>query len=246
MDGRWRLTAPKSTVFTLVKILEEREWAEQFSRGELYMNSLAFFRDYRDKSGVLRGDEYEGVGAIYQPDKLGELVLAGRSVDLKEVVAPIRMAPHSLAEARVFCSYSCNSRGFDFVSAENLASFKKILLIHQDCYAFGNVAAVVLNVTEFQKRVLNAIKALSAKAACGLVNYFDEATHHGSLMDKPGFYKRKAFDYQREHRVLVYPLEPIDGPLRLSVGDLSDIVHITTPDEFNRLLSIKLPDGSVA
>ena len=49
-----------------------------------------------------------------------------------------------------------------------------------------------------------------------------------------------------EYRVAVERQAPSTEPYTLSVGDLSDIAVVTTPEEVNRELKLTLPDGSTA
>ena len=45
-------------MFYLAKVFEKQEYADKFVRGEIYCNSLAWFKKLEDRDG--RGDTYEG------------------------------------------------------------------------------------------------------------------------------------------------------------------------------------------
>jgi len=236
----------KSTVFALVKMFEKREYADAFVRGELYMNSLAYFREYKDERGELRGDPHEGLGAIYQPSQIGEIRFGDIRIPPEELAGPVLVRHERLDHAKVFCSYALNSRGFDNVSAETLADFKRVMLVHESCYGLGSIAVLVSNVTKFFERIDSSIRAADLRGYRSLIDYFDENTFHGNFGERAGFHKRKLYSNQREYRVMVERPEPSTAAYTLSVGDLSDIAHITTPEEFNRDLKLTLPDGSSA
>jgi hypothetical protein len=142
--------------------------------------------------------------------------------------------------------YALNSRGYDTVSTETLPDLRRVLEVHRSCYGLGQVAVIVINVSLFLERVDRAVRTTTdLRGSCrGLVDYFDDAHHHGPFESKLGFHKRKQYEKQREYRILVRSSRSERGPYRLKVGDLSDIVRVTTPDELNRSLELKLPDGS--
>lgn len=241
----------KSTVFMLVKVVAKQEHADAFVRGSLFMNSLAYFRDFKDPQGILRGDPYEGIGAIWQPSQIGELRVGDISIPPADLGGPVLLQNEGVMQARVFCTYAANSRGFEAgVSSENLADLKRVLQVHQSCYGFGSIAIVVTNFREFRDRFVRAVKAADrsvvAAGYAGLVEYYDEETHHGNFHDKPGFHKRLQYADQREYRLMVRLRQPPQEPYTFEIGDLSDIVKLTTPEEFNRELKIGLPDGSQA
>lgn len=79
------------------------------------------------------------------------------------------------------------------------------------------------------------------------MEYFDEKTFDGALSkERWGYQKRSLFKHQREYRVLIDTALENPKPILLEVDDLSDICFITTPNEFNSGIQLKLPDGSVA
>lgn len=236
----------QSTIFALVKIVERPEYARSLLRGELYMNSLAYFREYEDHKGELRGDCWDGLGAIWQPGQISELRIADHCISPAELAGPVLLRYKRLDYTNIFCTYSFDSRGFDAVSAETLADFRRGMLMPDSVFGLGSIAVLIHNVTEFFKRVDSAIKREGLSGHRGLIRYFDEAAHHGDFGDQAGFHKRQAYAYQREYRVAVERQAPSTEPYTLSVGDLSDIAVVTTPEEVNRELKLTLPDGSTA
>jgi hypothetical protein len=121
------------------------------------------------------------------------------------------------------------------------------LEIHEACYGLGAYCVAVLNAQEFIDRCQAAVTSLNVVGKLGLVDYFDELTFSGLLpKDMHGFQKRSFFSHQREYRILI-DLNREPNIYTMPVGDLSDITtQVITPDEFNRQLEIKLPDGSSA
>lgn len=233
-------------IYAFVKIFTEESHAEAFRRGELYMKTIRMFKEHKDESGELRGDPMEGVVAWYQPDKI-KLEIGGQEIPSNEIAAPIAIHSNELLENNAFCIYSLNSRGHDTVSAETIRDFKRTLEIHEACYGLGAYCVAVLNAQTFIDRCQAAVKSLNVAGKLGLVDYFDELTFSGELpKERYGFQKRSFFSHQREYRILI-DLNREPDTYTMPVGDLSDITtQVITPDEFNRQLEIRLPDGSSA
>lgn len=209
------------------------------------MNTIRFFKEYRDEAGELRGDQYEGVVAIYQPEKLGEIKLGEHAILASDLAAPIVVYGDHLLDHNVFCLYSLNSRGRDTVSAETLSDFKRTLELHESCFGLGKHCVVILNTSQFIERCRSVIKKLNLNGSLGLVDYFNEREFHGNMPSgKLGYQKRNMFSHQREYRIKVDLSRSESGSYLLDVGDLSDIAFISTPKDFNEKLELKLPDGS--
>jgi hypothetical protein len=233
------------TIFAFVKLFENNDYAQTFVSGKLFMNTIRSFKEYKDESGELRGDDYEGIVALYQPEKLGEIKFGEHTIPASDLAAPIVMHGNHLLDHNVFCIYSLNSRGHDTVSAETLSDFKRTLELHDSCFGLGKYCVVILNASQFIERCQSAIKQLNLNGNLGLVDYFNENEFHGNMpSDKLGYQKRSMFSHQREYRVKIDLNRSESGPYLLDVGDLSDIAVITTPKEFNEQLQLKLPNGS--
>ncbi|MCK8080882.1 hypothetical protein [Vibrio sp. 1CM24A] len=234
-----------ATIFAFVKLFEKKEHAEDFVNGKLFMNTIKSFKEYRDESGELRGDDHEGIIAMYQPSQLGEITFGEISIPSSELAAPIVVHGDHLLSQNVFCIYSLNSRGHEYISADTIKEFRTTLELHESCFGLGKYCVVVLNVTEFINRCEVAIETLGLEGNLGLVDYFNEHEFHGPMPeDKLGYQKRSMFREQREYRVKIDTQREKPSPYTLEIGDLSDITMLTTPAEFNEKLEIKLPDGT--
>lgn len=232
-------------VFAFVKLYDNKSHAEEFVKGRLFMNTIQSFREYKDESGKLRGDKYEGIVALFQPGKENELSIDGHIIPASDLVGPILFHGNHLLNQNVFCLYSLNSSDHKTISANTLSDFKQTLLIHKTCFGFGKFCVAVINATEFITRCQIAIKKLKFNCSLGLVDYFDENEFNGYMPeDKLGYQKRIQFSHQREYRIMIDRNCSKPGPYFLNIGDLSDICILTTPQKFNEQLQIKLPNGS--
>jgi hypothetical protein len=206
------------------------------------MNQIRRFKEYKDEVGELRGDEYEGIVALFQPNKVGMIKIGDKIIPSNELAAPIVIQMDHVLNKNAFCLYSLNSSGFDSISAETLTEFKRTVEIHEACFGLGNYCVAILNAQEFIKRCQIAIKKVGLSGNLGLVKYFNERNFHGYLPEKyHGYQKRGIFEHQREYRVLIDTEKPNPDHFILEIGDLTDIIQLTTPKEFNEQLSFKLP-----
>ena len=235
-------------VFTFLKLFEQFEHAKSMLEGRLRMNTLEYFREYRDVEGELRGDPYEGVHGILQPSQLSEITFDGHTIQAKDLAAPILIHPTHVGAWNIFCMYAVSNAGLsEKVSADTLAELKKGLQIHEHCFGLGTHCVILTKPQEFLSRVRSALKAMGRGYRMKLVEYYDETSFHGFFPEEEvPFRKRLRFQTQREYRVVMSNASDAAGALTLNVGDLSDIAKITTPSQFNADLRLELPDGSSA
>ncbi|ELA6641073.1 hypothetical protein ACIL2W_004580 [Vibrio parahaemolyticus] len=233
-------------VYTFLKIFNEKEHAEQFLKGELYMQTLRDFKDWKDENGELRGDPLEGITAYFQPDSV-DIILGDKKVNPKELSSPIAIHNNSLLGRNAFCLYSLNSDGFKKITNENIFQFKNILSIHKECYGLGGYCVCVLKPHEFINKIAQKLDTTNFNYISGLVKYFDERSFSGELDSKyHGLQKRSSYSHQREFRLLVDRKLSTPSRFTLSIGDISDYcTGILTPEEFNDILKIQLPHGEV-
>ncbi|WP_226648450.1 hypothetical protein [Microbulbifer variabilis] len=234
-------------IYAFVKIFTEKEHAEAFIKGDLFMQTVSAFKEHRDSSGELRGDPMEGIVAWYQPTNV-KVEVGGNQILSEDIAAPIAIHSKSVLDKNAFCIYSLNSRGFEAISAQTLRDFKSILEIHESCYGLGAYCVAVLNAQEFINRCSTAIKDRNLEGSMGLVDYFDELNFSGNFpAEKHGYQKRSFFSRQREYRIVLDINRTPSSSFTLNIGDLSDITsNVISPSEFNKHLEISLPDGSIA
>ncbi|MGL1053714.1 hypothetical protein ACSTD8_21495 [Vibrio vulnificus] len=233
-------------IYTFLKIFDKKEYAEQFLKGELYMQTLRDFKDWKDENGELRGDPLEGITAYFQPDSV-DIILGGKKINPKEISSPIVIHNDSLLGRNAFCLYSLNSDGFKTVTNENKLQFKNILSIHKDCYGLGGYCVCVLKPHDFTNKIAQKLDTTNFNYTADLVKYFDERSFNGELDSKyHGLQKRSSYSHQHEFRLLVDRKVSTPSSFTLSIGNISKYcTEILTPDEFNDILKIQLPHGEV-
>ena len=233
--------------FSLAKIVECDQFAEEFLNGSLFMNTLRFFRDLEDSAaGGLRGDALDGDYGVFDPKRI-RMTVGGRDIngEEEEELVSIRIVPNQSLASVVLCLHSMDSRGFAGLRIDEDRT--AALRIDERNFALGSKMVLIKKPGEFIRRVsvgldgaTRAGKLLSYTS--GIVQYQDEGFHGAFPKDELAFVKRAQFSHQREYRVFAQPTgveieDPQPKPVRLEVGSLRDIAILTTPQEFNDRVS---------
>jgi hypothetical protein len=123
-------------------------------------------------------------------------------------------------------------------SEEEADELKKQLEVDGKCLDFGNYA-VVVKASDLIDRVKKAIGNLGHSGMMKLVDYYDPDSFHGNFMEHEiPFKKQQKHSYQNEFRIVVNNGTTGDDPLRIDVGDLSDISAKINAASLNSLLDI--------
>lgn len=197
---------------------------EAFRRGELYTQPLQFFAAIEDDE--LRGDSFEGVCRIAQPQDISKLSIKSQNGD--EIVisgemfrGPVLMSYGEEINCNVFCMFSVINPANCFCDFRN--------------HKFGDSFVIVLDTNEFLQRASRGAKDRGFSLDFALIEYFDPKTHSGRTGP---FRKPKQFSHQKEFRLSLTPSTSCSYVL--DIGDISDI---TTPPQplaqFNTLLKFE-------
>jgi hypothetical protein len=188
----------------------KRKYINAFVRGQLFMNTLEHFS--KIEANAARRDQREGQSFWMQPDKVTFSVkISGVFEPIRGIVGPIAHTESSNLAANVFCMYALR------------ASVAKRLVDPRN-FEFGHSFAILRDADEFLRRVRSAAKKAGHEVRWGLVEYVNPSSYHGPM----GIFRKSSeFAYQSEARIAILP--GTGSPLKLDVGDLSDIVLMTGP-----------------
>ncbi|MEG0010305.1 MAG: hypothetical protein RR721_17030 [Aeromonas sp.] len=226
------------TIFFLVKIFDNKKYAQDFVDGKLFANRLSYFRRLEEHDKANRGDKYEGVVSWIQPEE-ASLVINGRSIT--ELAGPVSVQMNWHDDLNVFCIYAAHSGSFNYLSHENIDEFRKQLEIPEDCLKLGGYAAVVTNFTQFFERIQNAVIENDYGMNAGLVDYYDPNEFSGSFSETEAIFKKRSeFSHQKEYRFAFDTGASGETPLALDIGDISDIVTLCDAGKVNKILEIRL------
>lgn len=194
--------------YLLVKILD-KEWAEKFIGGDLFMRYLGYFGGINlmmsEDSSIdneYRGDKYEGLGAT-----LGD----------KQEGTAMGLYEERFAQRKIFCMYA-----LDIDEKRNV-----IMPIDPRISDFGDTAIVIIDVPQFLSRVT---AALSSKYGDKYWCSYSRVKYDLNLQKDRTyceFNKKASLAWQREFRV---SLDLSDGRISKRTWDsMTDFVRFTNP-----------------
>lgn len=210
-------------IYFFLKYFEERQYAEEFLAGNLYLNPLAYFKAAEVADG--RGDANEAPDQWLQPEGF-RLEIGGHVIPREGVVrGVIQDAWHD--STNLLCMYACE---LEFPAT--LESLNEQARIPAEVQRMGPWVVLVHNVSEFFRRFDASIRREGFGLARGSVTYFDGSTYSGRC-ENPAFWKEQRFAWQREYRFAVRTHEHEPRPLRLAIGDVSDICVLKEAKELD-------------
>lgn len=224
-------------IWYLIKFFKEERHADQFMIGNLYLNTLAYFKQVEREDSDGRFDSTEGIAMWWQPhDLVIKLSVAGFGdieITKADLAGPVSTAFVFHDNVHLFCLYALHTTGFKCndgkieCTPEGADELRRQLTIDDRCAKFGTFA-VITPAVQFIDLLRNALTRQGYKARLKLVEYYDEETFHGEIpwVEIP-FRKQKRFSYQQEFRLCVYPRteeEAADSnPITINIGDISHI-----------------------
>lgn len=233
-------------IFFLAKFFSEEPYAEQFMRGLLCANSLAYFRELEGDPN--RADAYEGAGLLREDLHLSVSIDGSQSeriiIPECELAEPIEVRMNWTKHVNLFCMYAAHSGPYINIADDRIDQFKKEQIeIPKECFEFGEYAVLITNVPQFVKRVKDAVRKTEDYGLTGrLVRYGDESSIDVTGVDTI-FQKRERYKNQREYRFAVFTGSDIWNPLMLETGDLSDIAIRCSTAAINEGIPISFWSG---
>jgi hypothetical protein len=225
-------------IFFLLKIFEKKEYAEDFIKGRLFLNRVSYFKAIENNDDK-RGDEYEAVYAWLQPNKT-KISIGDIEIKSEDIVSPIVIQSQYHDNLHLLCLYASYTDKFQNVSKNNVEEFRKEIKINERCISLGNYAVLILNTQLFFKRFINATKKYNYRVKGQLVKYYDPTTFHGFIKKDTIFQKQIEYSYQKEFRFAIDTGTKGTNPIMMEIGDLSDIASISSPQEINEMLEIRI------
>ena len=214
----------RKIVLFLVKFFSNPRYADDFVHGRIFSNRLSKFKQDENNDVCGRMDRHEGTIAWLQPG-MGRMTLNGMDMS-EDLAGPIQIQKEWLDHLHVFCVHACHNGNLDLssISNDNIEVLRKELTIDDRCLSLGEYAVVVKNVPELINRMRSSARANDYRIAYKLVKYYDPTTFHGNFRDiESVFWKQKQFSFQREFRFVIDSGKLGECPLRMEIGDISDI-----------------------
>lgn len=210
-----------------------RKYAEEFKKGNLYLNSLHFFKGIEDKGEEMTGDYLEGGQSLTQATEFDVFLDSEGNVvgTTEDVIGGVHRPDPNSNFLKVLCLYELKY-DWEAMTVEKIDD--RIL-------DFGDSYVLIENVNEFIRRLDLAVTKLSNEinlpVLFGPIVYYDEMKYSGKL---DTFKKRQSYSWQNEWRVGVDLKDKTTDGYPLSIGDLSDITK--TGSITNMIKNLKFID----
>ena len=238
---------PKRAIWYFIKFFEQEEWANQFLAGDLYLNTLHYFKTQESSDTADRGDPTEATSLWLQPrDTIMTLRVPKLNLQTviteKDLAAPIQASSKFHENLHIFCltAPATDTPIVESGAISNLDVIHPQLRIDQKCFRMGKFAVAVPAIS-FLEQLRTTLKNRQLPASYKMVTYYDESTFSGPFAhDDIAFRKQKRFTYQREWRLCVNFRNETDSPRRLSIGRLPETSIKLSANDFPRLNEIQL------
>jgi len=139
-------------IWYFIKFFREERHADQFIKGNLHLNRLAYFKKLENNYDDGRADANEAVAMWWQPhDLVIDLTFPGigaTKITKDDLAAPVSMSFEFHDHLHIFCLYAVSTTGFATVDgkldlAENeAAELQGQLEIDERCFRFGSFAVI--------------------------------------------------------------------------------------------------------
>lgn len=206
-------------VLALFKFGKQEHVEDFVYNGNIYMNSLSYFRKL--ENDIVRKDKFESASYNLQADGATlRMEQDGKWIDVASIKGAIVSSDGSDRTTNVFCMYAFReSASQKLIDARN--------------FEFGDTFAILKDGNEFLRRVRETAKRENIVLKQGLVEYVDGKTYNGEI----GIFRKfSEFAYQSEFRLAVVTRK--EEPFSFRVGDISDISIIGKLAELNNRLRI--------
>lgn len=240
----------------LVRGFKERKWAEQFLRGDVYMNTLGYFWN---EGNIEQRDFLEGACASFDPR-----IMQGFPKELLDVLAK---ESYAIPRGASYCNVCC----FSCALIKQVDTKVDLIELPDPSLDLGSWIVVIDNPLELISRLRKAVLSLGYDFVAAPVEYRDsiqlnptevvkssmDLKSHAPLpayMVFPNgvphfnagvFVKNNRYANQAEWRIAVNRNERSYEPLILKLGDLTDIVHLTRrtelAEDLQRIHSCSVP-----
>ena len=201
-----------------LKIGDEKYMSKLLEDGEVYMNTVKYFREHEQNGN--RGDKYEGTSLIEKDAKLEISIGNDRIASSNNSEIKLRYGKDN---GNIFCLTSVFEQDLE-------RNVKVNLNLSDELLDFGNRAILIYNPKKFINRVVNELKNLKVKYKILHVKYLDINDYSGtySIFRKPAKYS-----FQKETRIFLQNDD--EKTIILKIGNLKDIALMIEANKIKNL-----------
>lgn len=239
----------KKRIITLVKFSNKLSRLEDLQKGNLYLNTLEYFRNIEKetrKKGM--GDYNEGRFILTDLDiniydyETEDLILTGKA-STSAITSQEDSDKHVLCTSYIdFRSLKISEQGKDYFKANIVYTEEQKKAVRNN---FGEYA-LVISFSQFSNNLNASFKKLGIEATGDKVKYSDYSINYtnrlepfiGNTSDKY-LWKDLYFENQKEYRVIILNKDS-KVPITIKVGDMSKYSTIITSEKlFNNELIVE-------
>lgn len=224
----------KRRTFAFVKRFEDKKHAENLlNQGELYCQTLSYFKKLEDDEVGNRADQNEGLFGIHYPQDLSEFNIGGISIPISDLADAIKIHDTTYDSCNIYCLTYIGIDGTETSVAE--VSERSKLPKTENKRNLGDHVVCIIDPNEFLLRIKKKLEELKIDGKNKHVKYIDLSQSTYTEPENIGFTKDKTtYGHQREYRILLFTFS--NEPLFIHIGPLHDIAKLTSVDEFNNNL----------
>ncbi len=227
--------------FELYKIMAP-EFVDSFIQGNLYMNTLDYFRSIENNKA--QGDYQEGICGTIKKSQLGQIGYQLPKYLLDNMLCDnIPLSSDYYAMNNLFCMYSLK------IDDDRLTVYKPNKQIYEfnDENGEQKVVVRITDTDEFLRRLNKALEKYVNRNVIeygiyGDISYCSSFTNANGMGSRSAFHKEPSYEYQNEWRICI--LQKLLGKTAfvLKIGDISDIVEKHCLDTFVNSLENIYPE----
>lgn len=209
-------------VHTIIKFGARSDLERLRNTGEVFLNTWGYFKHL--ESNKIQGDKHEGLTSIHQVANGIQLHIEvdGKFVPIQGIYGQIKFGVSAslLDNINLFCVHAVTDDSFQNLDDQRLKEF-------------GDTALVMTDGDEFLARLRAKLNLEGFPHDSDLVKYVDIESHEGEMGP---FRKLASYSYQSELRIIVHAKR--NGPLKLWLGDISDISFLFSMAELKSRLRL--------
>lgn len=216
--------------YELYKILKKHN-ADDFIAGDLYMNTLNFFR--RIEGNVAQGDPLEGVCGSVRKDQLKQVGIDFDENVVDAIIGNVSLLSDYYGLNNLLCLYKLyidDDRRLIEQPEKELREFDgndgddRVVVRIKDTEQFLHRVAIAVE---------NGVHTHEIEyGVFGGVTYSNAWNNADGLGTRSAFHKEPKYKYQNEWRLCLLRNALRDEPYVFQVGDLSDITEVVNLDQF--------------
>ncbi|NUG76200.1 hypothetical protein HUN14_07760 [Acinetobacter baumannii] len=211
-------------VMMLARVFSSEKYANEFiNNGKFRLNTLNFFKGYKEELSNNIGDQYEGISFRATGEQEVKVTIEYNNESHEIEVNEIYTHDNYVLNNNIFCMYA---PAVEQEKKFTLEDIQEIVAFQKDAENLGNYLVLIANPEEFFERFAKTVKKLGYKMKRDLVEYVDFNNSVHVPRDKIGFVKSDQFSHQKEYRLMIDDGRNVDEHIDLEIGSLADITYL--------------------